>query len=62
MNFVLLRILVISQLYMIQDAKSYKLLKKKPCKRFVYKVFCGVDGSTVEHLVPILTFLDSLKL
>lgn len=22
---------------------------------------CGIDGATVEHLIPILTFFDSLK-
>lgn len=35
---------------------------KKPCNSINYKALCGVDGATIEHLIPILTFFDSLKL
>lgn len=45
------------------------LMKDKGCLIYEKKgmicessLFCGLDGITIEHLIPILTFFDSLKL
>ena len=34
---------------------------KNPCKSIDYKGFCGLDEITIEHLIPILMFIDKLE-
>ena len=35
-------------------------MEQKKTSQFLEK-FCGLSGATIEHLVPILTFFESLK-
>ncbi len=49
--------------------KLNSIKNKKACKSYdlqafepIWICFSGVDGVLIEHLLPILTFLDSLKI
>ena len=52
---------LLSRNHLLMKEKGLLLYNKKR-DDFSIIPSSGVDGTTIEHLIPILTFFDSLKL